>query len=314
MNGVLCFGEALIDFIPLNEDNITYHKAPGGAPANVSVGIAKLGGHATFLGKVGEDVLGRFLQETLTDYKVNTKSLMFSAEARTGLTFVTLEPSGERHFSFYIQPSADQLITKDEISAELFVNHNIFHFGSISQINEPSKSATMHAIKLAKDNNMTISYDPNYRESLWLHENDAREIILSTIPLVDVLKVSDEELTFLTGCKTIEEGIKRLPNIPLVLITMGSNGCMYSFKEQLGHISAIKAKVIDTTGAGDAFVSGILYSLYTSQQPLQQLAVEELEAMIRFASISGGLATMKKGAMSGLPTLEEIQSYQLDVD
>ncbi|WP_397538079.1 aminoimidazole riboside kinase [Rummeliibacillus pycnus] len=308
MKGVLCLGEALIDFIPLDADNLTYQKAPGGAPANVSVGVAKLGGEATFLGKVGDDVLGHFLKETLEGVSVNTRSMIFTKETRTGVTFVSLEASGERHFSFYINPSADQFLQKEELDASLFTQHKIFHFGSISQINEPSKSATFEAIKRAKESGMLISYDPNFRPNLWRSEKQAKETILATIPYVDILKVSDEELSFLTGCSNMEEGIALLPKVPLILVTLGSEGCLYYFKGKIGTVPALTCQAIDTTGAGDAFVSGILYSLNESAKSLKDHLETEIAEMIRFANISGGLSTTKKGAMTGLPTLQEIQA------
>lgn len=308
MNGVLCLGEALIDFIPLDSDNLTYQKAPGGAPANVAVGVAKLGGSATFLGKVGDDVLGHFLYDTLQGYGVNTKSMIFIDEARTGVTFVTLEPSGERHFSFYINPSADRFLQKEEISSSLFNKHKIFHFGSISMISDPAKSATIHALEMAKERGLVISYDPNLRLGLWDSEDLAKKTILETLPYADILKVSDEELSFLTGCTDLEEGVAQIPDNLLTLVTLGGEGCIYRFKGQMGRISGLKCSVVDTTGAGDAFVSGILYSINETQKAPDELSESEIVEMIQFANISGGLATTKKGAMSGLPTLQEIQT------
>jgi len=307
LNGVVCIGEALIDFIPLDSDNLTYQKAPGGAPANVSVGIAKLGGKVAFLGKVGNDVLGHFLLKTLSDYGVNTESMTLTDEARTGVTFVTLEPSGERDFSFFINPSADRFLTHEELNQSLFKQAKILHFGSISLISEPSKSATLFAIEMAKEAGMLVSYDPNLRLGLWDTEHQAKETILGTLSHADILKVSEEELIFLTGCENLEEGLAQLPHLPLILVTLGGNGCMYRFKGQIGSVPALKCKVVDTTGAGDAFVSGILYSINESVKSLAELTEQEMVEMIRFASVSGGLATTKKGAMTGLPTLQEIK-------
>ncbi len=311
MNGILCLGEALIDMIPLDTEQITYQKAPGGAPANVAVGVAKLGGEVHFLGKVGDDVLGHFLKETLTNYGVKTNSMMVTDEARTGLTFVTLDSSFERHFSFYINPSADRLLTKEEVAknAELFTLHKIFHFGSISQISEPSKTATCEAIKQAKDTSMFISYDPNYRAMLWKSEEQAKKTILETLPYVDLLKVSEEELYLLTGISSIEKGIAALPDLPLILVTLGEKGCMYRFNGKIGVVQAIDCQVVDTTGAGDAFVSGILFSINEMGKTLKELTAKELIEIIRFANVSGGLATTKKGAMTGLPELEEVKQY-----
>ncbi|MCH6269119.1 aminoimidazole riboside kinase [Neobacillus citreus] len=308
MNGVLCLGEALIDFIPLDAENETYQKAPGGAPANVSVGIAKLGGAATFIGKVGDDVLGQFLKETLDGYGVNTGPMEFTDEARTGVTFVTLEPSGERHFSFYINPSADRFLRKEEIDPSLFQQHKIFHFGSISLISEPARSATLWSVKQAKKTGMLISYDPNLRLGLWDSEEQAMETILTALPMADVLKVSDEELSFLTGCSNWEEGIAQLPDLPLILVTLGGQGCIWHFKGKTGKVEALDCKVVDTTGAGDAFVSGILYSINESAKPLMELSETDIVEIVRFAAVSGGLATTKKGAMTGLPNLQEVQN------
>ncbi|WP_419954044.1 aminoimidazole riboside kinase [Neobacillus niacini] len=307
MNGVLCLGEALIDFIPLESDNLTYQKAPGGAPANVSVGITKLGGKATFLGKVGNDVLGNFLQATLTDYGVNTQSMKSTDEARTGLTFVTLESSGERSFSFYINPSADRFLKKEELDPALFEQHKIFHFGSISLISEPAKSATLRAVELAREKGMLLSYDPNLRLGLWESEDQARETILATLSYADILKVSDEELIFLTGCSNVEEGLGQLPDLPLILVTLGDKGCLYRFKGQIGRVPALECKVVDTTGAGDAFVSGILFSINDSAKNLAEFSEQEMKEVIQFASVSGSIATTKKGAMTGLPALDEIR-------
>ncbi|ALC88549.1 fructokinase [Bacillus sp. FJAT-18017] len=308
MHGVVCLGEALIDFIPLDPDNLTYQKAPGGAPANVSVGIAKLGGASTFLGKVGNDVLGHFLFETLTEYGVNTESVLFTEEARTGVTFVTLEPSGERDFSFYINPSADRLLKEEELDPKLFEKNKILHFGSMSLISEPARSATLKAIEMAKQKGMLISYDPNLRLGLWDSPEHARETILATIPNADILKVSEEELEFLTGAGSLEESIAQLPDLPLIVVTLGEKGSVYCFKNEIGRVPAIVSKVVDTTGAGDAFVSGILYSINESEKALADYTDKEIQEVIQFASVSGGLATTKKGAMTGLPNLQEIKN------
>jgi fructokinase len=311
MKGVLCLGEALIDFIPLDPQNLSYQKAPGGAPANVSVGIVKLGGSSTFLGKVGDDVLGHFLQETLQGYGVNTNAMILTDEARTGIVFVTLEPSGERHFSFYINPSADRFLRQEELAATVFAEHKIFHFGSISLISNPAKQATIRAVEMARERGLVVSYDPNLRLGLWDSKEQAKEAILSMLPNVDVLKVSDEELIFLTGCSTIEDGINKVEayEIPLILVTLGKEGSLYRFKDRTRRVSAMTCEVVDTTGAGDAFVSGILYSLNESEKGLRDMTELEVAEMVRFASISGGLATTKKGAMAGLPTLQEVKKW-----
>lgn len=307
MKGVLCLGEALIDFIPLDSDNTTYQKAPGGAPANVSVGVSQLGGKAAFIGKVGNDVLGHFLKDTLEAYGVHTQYMKLTDEARTGITFVTLEPSGERDFSFYINPSADRFLNKDEIDWSIFEEYKIFHFGSISLIHEPSRTAALHAVKRAREMDMLISYDPNLRLGLWDSEERAKAEIMVALPYADIVKISEEELTFLTGCSDMEEGISRLPENKLTIVTLGGDGCIFRYKDEIGKIPALPYKAVDTTGAGDAFVSGLLYCIKESPKALEEHSHDEMASMIRFANVSGGLAVTRKGAMTGLPCLEEVQ-------
>jgi fructokinase len=306
--GIICLGEALIDFIPLDKTNMTYQKCPGGAPANVSVGLAKLGAKSTFVGKVGRDVLGHFLKETLEEYKVDTSSMLLADDVRTGIVFVTLSEDGERDFTFYIDPSADRFLKEEEIDKALFQNNKIFHFGSISLISEPSESATLKAVQYAKEAGLLISYDPNLRLNLWESETVARKAIISMLPQADVLKISEEELHFITGQKKTEEGIKWLSqyDIPLIFVTMGSEGSYVFTKQFHVKIPAMKVQAVDTTGAGDAFVSGFLYCLNESTTELSILTKEEIEQMTRFASASGGLAASKKGAMTALPSLDEV--------
>ncbi|MBF0706129.1 aminoimidazole riboside kinase [Alkalihalobacillus hwajinpoensis] len=311
--GVISLGEALIDFIPLDKDNLTYQKSPGGAPANVSVGLARLGVNSTFLGKVGDDVLGRFLQETLKNYGVDVSTMILTESARTGVVFVTNAENGERSFDFYINPSADRFLHAEEISDELFERHRILHFGSISMISEPSRSATKVAVEKAKENGLLISYDPNLRLGLWESEERAKETIVSMLSEADILKLSEEELTFITGEEAIEDGIKKLAHyrIPVIFITMGGEGSLVYTPDYSLRVPAMKVKAVDTTGAGDAFVSGILNGFNEYEGSLSDLSREELKRMTQFASVSGALAAATKGAMTALPTKTEVEEILL---
>jgi len=307
--GVISLGEALVDFVPLDVVNEVYQKSPGGAPANVAVGVARLGAKATFLGKVGNDVLGRFLIETLNQSGVNTSAILLTDEARTGLVFVTLTENGERSFDFYINPGADRFLKAEEIDETLFSNYKIFHFGSISMINEPVKSATKKAIALAKERGMIISYDPNLRLGLWENEQKARETIVSVLSHVDILKISEEELLFITEEKEIQKAADALAqyNIPVIFVTLGAEGSYILTKQGSVRVPAFQVEVVDTTGAGDAFVSGVLYCLNEYNGDLQSITLQELERIARFASVSGALAASTKGAMTALPTLEQVE-------
>ena len=311
MKGIISLGEALIDFIPLDPDNITYQKSPGGAPANVAVALAKLGAKSSFLGKVGDDVLGEFLRETLMKHGVDTTHMSLTNEARTGVVFVTLDKTGERNFSFYINPSADRFLAKDELDESLFAENRVLHFGSISMISEPSKSATKEAVRLAKKNKMIVSYDPNLRLGLWSSEELARETILSMLAEADIVKISEEELEFLTGEKELEAGIVKLASyqVPVLLITCGHLGSYVHLQGETIHIPAMKVQTVDTTGAGDAFVSGVVYQLNEEDRMIEELSIDRWKEIIRFASVSGALAASTRGAMTALPTLEEVKKH-----
>ncbi|WP_444685185.1 aminoimidazole riboside kinase [Alkalicoccus luteus] len=312
-NGVICLGEALIDFIPLDDHNETFQKSPGGAPANVAVGLARLGAKAVFLGKVGDDVLGRFLKETLDAFGVDTSAMTFTRDVRTGIVFVTLGDGGERSFEFYIDPSADRFLEPGDIPQQLFDENNVLHIGSISLISEPSRSATLHAVKEAKANGMLISYDPNLRLGLWESEEEAKEGIRTLLGEADVLKLSEEELEFLTGETDMEAGVSRLDvyNIPLILVTLGADGSWVFIQGEAPlHVPAQKVDAVDTTGAGDAFVSGMLYQLHLLDRDIRTLSPEEAAEMAAFAAVSGALAASTKGAMTALPTLEQVKTYR----
>ena len=310
MNGVITLGEALIDFTPLDDNNMEFKKNPGGAPANVAVGLSRLGVDTTFVGKVGDDVLGNFLAETLDNNEVNTAEMLLTDEARTGLTFVTLDEDGDRSFSFYIDPSADRFLRPEEINKEIFAENKILHCGSISLIDEPARSATKYAIQQAKAHDMLVSYDPNLRMNLWANDETAQAGIVSVLDDVDILKISEEELEFITGTMQAEAGAKELAEkyeIPLIYITWGGEGAYYYYQDQLEFVEALDVEAVDTTGAGDAFVSGILYQINQTNKSLAELDKEFLARTSKLASISGGLAVSDKGAMAALPTLDEIK-------
>lgn len=307
--GIISLGEALIDFIPLDPTNTNYQKSPGGAPANVAVGVARLGAKSTFLGKVGEDVLGRFLKTTLDEYGVQTHRMLLTPDVRTGVVFVTNAADGERSFDFYINPSADQFLEAGEIDEADFDDHKVLHFGSISMIGDTVKEATHHAVSLAKQKGMIVSYDPNLRLPLWNSEDQARETIASMLGEADFVKISEEELEFITGETDMESGLEKLSayDIPLTLITMGANGSYVCTSDGYEHVPAKKVKAVDTTGAGDAFVSGMLYSLNEYEGNINEMALSEAVEMAKFASVSGAVAASTKGAMTALPTLEGVK-------
>lgn len=272
---VVCFGEMLIDFVPTVggvslAEAPAFKKAPGGAPANVAVGISRLGGSSAFVGKLGDDEFGYMLANILKENNVDTSGVRYDSTARTALAFVTLRADGEREFLFFRHPSADMLLCESELDKNLIKQGSIFHYGSISLIAEPCRSTQLAAMNLAKESGSILSYDPNLRLPLWPSEEAAREGIMSIWDQADIIKVSDDEITFLTGGDDHNDDnvvLEKLfhPNLKLLIVTEGSKGCRYYTKEFKGRVPGVKTKAVDTTGAGDSFVSGILNCLAADQ-------------------------------------------------
>lgn len=312
---VVCFGEMLIDFVPTISglslsDAPAFKKAPGGAPANVAVGIARLGGSSAFIGKVGEDEFGYMLAEILKENNVNNEGMRFDPGARTALAFVTLRSDGEREFMFYRNPSADMLLQEAELDFDLIRKAKIFHYGSISLITEPCKSAHIAAAKVAKDAGVFLSYDPNLRLPLWPSAESAREGILSIWDTADIIKISEEEISFLTkGEDPYDDAVVQKlfhPNLKLLLVTEGPEGCRYYTKEFSGRVKGLKVDAVDTTGAGDAFVAGILSQLAKDLSLLQN--EDRLRKALKFANACGALTVKERGAIPALPTREAVNS------
>ncbi|XP_004490806.1 probable fructokinase-6, chloroplastic [Cicer arietinum] len=310
---VVCFGEMLIDFVPTISgvslaDAPAFKKAPGGAPANVAVGISRLGGSSAFIGKVGEDEFGYMLADILKENNVNKQGMRFDPGARTALAFVTLRSDGEREFMFYRNPSADMLLQEDELDLDLIRKAKIFHYGSISLITEPCKSAHIAATKAAKEAGVVLSYDPNLRLPLWPSAESAREGILSIWDTADIIKISEEEISFLTnGEDPYDDTVVRKlfhSNLKLLLVTEGAEGCRYYTKEFSGRVKGMKVDAVDTTGAGDAFVAGILSQLASDLSLLQK--EEQLRDSLKFANACGALTVTERGAIPALPTKETV--------
>lgn len=311
MAQVIALGELLIDFVPTVsgvslEEAPAFQKAPGGAPANVAVGLARLGASCAFLGKVGDDPFGHFLADTLRANGVETAGLRFDSEARTALAFVTLRADGEREFLFYRHPSADMRYRPDEVDAALIAGARIFHYGSVSLIGEPARSATLRGLELARAAGLLISYDPNLRLMLWPSAEAARAAILDLWPLANIIKVSDEELRFLSGEENLLRAGRALwtPELRLLLITRGAGGCTWLTAGCAGGLPGRAVAAIDATGAGDSFTAAALAGVL--ERPALWEDPAALTRALRFANAAGALATTKRGAIPALPTREEI--------
>ncbi len=317
MVDVITLGELLIDFVA-TESGVTLIKAPafqkaaGGAPANVAVGLARLGVSSGFVGKVGDDDFGRYLAQVLAENGVDTSSLRFSHEARTMLAFVSLTTSGDRDFMFYRHPSADMLLGPEEIDQEYVRSAKMLHFGSISLISEPSRSATLTAAGIAQEHGLLISYDPNRRLALWPSVQAAREGMLTGWTYATVAKVSRKELSFLSGEDEVGSAVKKLwhERLRLLVITQGASGCLYFTESDSGQVPGFRAAVVDTTGAGDGFVAGMLAGLLGHPSAWERPA--ELESVLRLANAVGALTTTRRGAIPALPTRDTVLAFMAE--
>ena len=315
MPKALCIGELLIDFVSTTPDVTLadaqgFVKAPGGAPANVAVGLAKLGIEAGFIGKVGADPFGDFLTETLQQINVDTEYLIAGEDSRTTLAFVATRSDGKKDITFYRHPGADIQLSPDEIDIEYIKSADLFHYGSVSLSHSPTRDATLTAIQAAKSGGAFISYDPNLRLMLWDNPDDAKYWIWEVMPYADVVKISEEEWEFVTGNLELAPGIEQILElgVKLLVVTLGEQGCYYTNGNAGGFIDGFAVEVVDTLGAGDAFVAAMLSKLMEHPN-LPSLQKDQLDTIMKYANAAGAIATQKVGVIPSLPTHAEIVNF-----
>ncbi|MCT8741534.1 aminoimidazole riboside kinase [Glaesserella parasuis] len=305
MSKIWVLGDAVVDLIPDGDNH--YLRCAGGAPANVAVGVSRLGGEAGFIGRVGNDPLGKFMQQTLQAEKVSTEQMILDPQQRTSTVIVGLD-QGERSFTFMVNPSADQFLEVNDLPN--FQQGEWLHCCSIALINDPSRSTTIEAIRRVKQAGGLVSFDPNLRESLWSSLDEMKKVVNSVVAMADVLKFSEEELTLLTNTTNLEDATKEVTSLypeKLIIITLGKDGAIYHLNGKSQVVAGKALKPVDTTGAGDAFMSGLLAGLSQVSNWKESDAV--LVEVIRKANASGALATTAKGAMSALPNKAELEAF-----
>ena len=307
---VIALGELLIDFTmngQSEQGNNMFEACPGGAPCNVLALLNKMGKKTAFIGKVGKDQFGALLRDTITEAGIDASNLMVDENVNTTLAFVHTFPDGDREFSFYRNPGADMMLTADEVNPEVVKDTKVFHFGTLSMTHEGVRVATKKAVETAKANGCLVSFDPNLRPPLWSSLDLAKEQMEYGFGKCDILKISDNEIQFVSGKEDYDEGIAYLQetyNIPLILLTMGKDGSRAYYKGMRVERPGFSVKAIETTGAGDTFCGSSLN--YLVDHDFENLTEEQLGEMLTFANAAAALVTTKKGAIKAMPVKEEV--------
>ena len=306
---ITTIGEILIDMTQTGTDangNAVFAAIPGGAPANLAVAARKLGANTAFIGCVGNDAFGRILQDTLRHYDVDASGLQVTDRADTTLAVVTVDSSGERSFSFCRKPGADTQIDHER-ALKAAAGADILHFGSVSLTEPACRDTIVAAVKQAKENGALITYDPNYRASLWNSEDEAVEIMRLVLPLCDIVKISEEETVLLTGFETPDKAAEALigQGVQLAIVTLGANGAYWRFGEDSGTVPGFKVKVADTNGAGDTFFGAFL-SCIAKHGGLIGLTPEMIGRFVRYANRAASITASRPGAIPAMPTEDEL--------
>lgn len=319
MKKLIAIGEVLIDFIPEQtgcslEEVVSFRPAIGGAPANVCGAFTKLGGPSALITQVGKDAFGNKIVKELSSFGIETDIILRTSEANTCLAFVSLQKDGNREFSFYRKPSADMLLKPEKIQPIWFQNAFAFHFCSVSLGDYPMLESHKKAIEYALDAQCLISFDPNLRLPLWENHMQLKQRILEFIPYAHILKISDEELEFITGCQTVEEARNILfqGNVALVLYTKGADGAEAYTKTTKAYANGKKVKAVDTTGAGDAFIGSFLAQLardHVSQETLPLLTSKKLEQYLSFSNCYCAYSVQEKGAIASYADTSQINGF-----
>lgn len=310
---VTALGELVIDFTENGlsaQGNHLMEANPGGAPCNVLSMLGRLGRKTAFIGKVGDDFLGRHLKTVVEDAGIDTRNLLLDEKVHTTLAFVHTYPGGDRDFSFYRDPGADMNLRPEEVDEALIADSRIFHFGSLSMTHPGVREATQKALRIAKESGCLISFDPNLRPPLWNTLEEARERIAFGMTQCDILKISDNEIQWFTGEEDYDAGIRILQQtyrIPLILLSMGRDGSRAYYRDSRVEAAPFLQKnTIETTGAGDTFCACVLS--FVLEHGLDDLSEQDLHEMLRFANAAAALITTRKGALRVMPTKEEVQA------
>jgi fructokinase len=312
---IVCLGELLIDMLPTElgrgvAEVSAWLPKPGGAPANVAVAASRLGAESAFVGKVGDEAFGHYLAGVLGDEGVDVSGVRYDEEARTGLAFIAKPDENSYDILFYRNPGADMRLRPGDLDGEMLSRTRAFHFGSISLIQEPSRSATLEAIRLAREGGALISFDVNYRANLWSRDK-AREQVRTALGAVDLVKVNGDELELLTRSSDLDEGSQELlaQGVEVCVVTLGSEGSYFRVAQGGGTVAPFRVDTVDATGCGDAFVAGLLWQLVRGGDWRGQLEVARMREVLRYANAVGALTSTRAGAIPALPTAQMVDEF-----
>ena len=313
---ILCLGELLIDMFPAEvgrgmTEVSSFRPKPGGAPANAAVAAARLGAQSGFIGKVGEDIFGRYLEGVLKQEGVDTRGMRFDTQARTTLVFIAMPDVNTAEFIFYRNPGSDMLLSPEELDTALLQETQCLHFGSLSLIDEPIRSATLRAIEIARAAGAMISFDVNYRPALWQSQEAARLRMLETIPQVDLVKVNDTELALLTGSDDLDPASRSLlrKGPKLCVVTLGAKGSFFQTGQDSEFIPGYQVETVDATGCGDAFIASLLFQLVKDGKMLADLSPARLSGALNYANAVGALTSLTQGVIPALPYAHQVEEF-----
>ena len=317
---LVTLGELILDMFPAelgrrHAEVSAFRPVPGGAPANVAVAAARLGAQTAFIGKVGEDPFGRFMADVLAREGVETRGMRFDPDARTTMNLMAQPDANSYDCLFYRNPGADTRLRPDELDVALLSETRAFHFGSLSLTDEPARSATKEAVKIARSAGALISYDVNYRPTLWQSPGEARDQALALIPHVHLVKVNEAELTLLTGAGDLATASAALlaPGPSLCVVTLGPDGSYFRVPAGCEHVPGFTVPTVDATGCGDAFIAGLLWQLVCRGDWRGRLTLAQLRPALRYANAVGALTATKQGVIPSLPTAAEVERFLGDV-
>jgi fructokinase len=313
---IVCLGEVLVDMFPAEVGRrlvevSAFRPKPGGAPANVAVAAARLGARSAFIGKVGDEAFGHHLADVLRQEGVEVRGMRYDQEARTGMAFIAMPDENTAEFVFYRNPGADMLLRVDELDHGLLQETRAYHFGSLSLGQEPSRGATLEAAKIARKAGALISFDVNYRPTLWSSPEEAFDQVIATIPHVDLLKVNEVELALLAGSENLDTAPQVLLDMgpDLCVVTLGPDGSYFRVTEGGEHVPPFKVHTVDAVGCGDAFVASLLCQLVVNTNWRDQLSVARMRDILHYANAVGALTATKQGVIPALPTANQVNEF-----